>query len=109
MLSSNEKMSIEGKGTVVLRGVLSDGSISVFKINNVLYLPKLSLPLFSWEKARSKGYKLEDNGFKMKVNKNSKTWLEAYCDGLLPIIKETADNIEVTCSTLSSGMKPFVI
>lgn len=99
MSSSNESMSIRGKGTVMLNCILSNGNISTFKIDDVLYVPKLSLPLFSWRKARSKGYLLYDNGEVMRICKNNKTWLEAYYDGALPVIRETTDINEVACST----------
>ena len=50
-----------GKGMVILNCVLPDGSLSVLRLNNVLFVPTLSKSLFSWPVARDLGFCLEGN------------------------------------------------
>ena len=45
--SSRDKMVVEGKGCVLLNCQLSNGTVSPLIIENVLFVPKLTLPLFS--------------------------------------------------------------
>jgi len=40
-------MEIEGKGDVIMECVLRDGSVSSFRVCDVLYVPKLGHPLIS--------------------------------------------------------------
>lgn len=70
---------------------LSDGSVSTFKIPDVLYVPKLNRPLFSWQLVRSKGFMLIDDGKGMHIVKDNKTWLEAKFDGKLHHIPEATN------------------
>lgn len=78
---------------------LSGGLISSFRLNDVLYVPKLSLPLLSWQKIRSKGYQLIDNGKVTIIQKDNKIWLEAKFDDPLPVISEAIQMKEFACST----------
>src|SRR5690606_30192669 len=45
--SEAAKMGIRGKGTVVVDCILKDGTVSTFRLRNVLYVPQLDRPLFS--------------------------------------------------------------
>lgn len=90
---------VKGKGTVIIKCKLSDGSNSSFRIIDVLYVPNLSLPLFSWRKIRHKGYELCDNGNVMTIQKDNKIWLEAHFDGPLPLIPETEQINDFACNT----------
>ena len=56
MSSSNERISIEGKGIILSHYQIPGIIVSNFKIDDVLHLPKLSLPLTIWKEARSKGF-----------------------------------------------------
>ncbi|KAI1001170.1 hypothetical protein K3495_g7031 [Podosphaera aphanis] len=86
--SSGQNMAIEGIGTVALRCELSDGTISVCKITDVLYVPNLTCPLLSWHKLRIQGYQMYDNGSVMRLLKGSKSILEAKFVGSLPVVSE---------------------
>ncbi|KAI0992189.1 hypothetical protein K3495_g15997, partial [Podosphaera aphanis] len=93
---SGQGMPVKGKGTVVMDCKLSDGSISSFRLTDVLYVPQLHRPLFSWKKERSKGYNLLDDGKSIKVLKDNKIFLEAKFDGPLPYIPEIEDTAYLT-------------
>ncbi|KAI0997356.1 hypothetical protein K3495_g10825 [Podosphaera aphanis] len=60
--SSGGSMEVVGKGSVLLGCKLSDGTISLFLLKNVLYVPQLEIPLFSWKKERLNGLKLSRFG-----------------------------------------------
>lgn len=94
--SSGQGIPVKGKGTVARDCRASDGSVSSFRLVDVLYVPQLQRPLFSWKKERSKGCTLIDDGNIMKILKNGKTILEAKFDGPLPRIIEVED---IACST----------
>ncbi|KAF5184398.1 Reverse transcriptase, RNA-dependent DNA polymerase, partial [Thalictrum thalictroides] len=81
-------MKVEGKGTIVLNCILNDNQINKFTLHNVLYVPKLNHPLFSWKKERKNGYTLFDNGHKFCIMKNNKICLETNFNGQLPFIIE---------------------
>lgn len=85
-------MNVEGKGTVMLNCKLSDGTVSQFTMENVLSVPKLSLPLFSWRIARSKGFSLCDDGNFITVSKDNRILFEVYFYGPLPSIPEAVIN-----------------
>ena len=85
-------MVVEGKGCVLLNCQLSNGTVSPLIIENVLFVPKLTLPLFSWKVARTKGYTLHDDGKILSIRKDNKLWLEALFDGPLPVIPEVEIN-----------------
>lgn len=87
--SSGQGMTVKGKGSIVLRCLLSDGSTSFFRLHDVLYVPDLTCPLVSWFKIRSNGYHMYDNGTVMRLSKGSKILLEAKFIGSLPIVIET--------------------
>ena len=89
--SSGNFIPIKGKGTVVMDCLLKDGSVSSFRLHDVLYVPQLAKPLFSWKAVKSKGYQMEGSGDVIRVVKNNKTWLEAIFDGSLPRIQEVTD------------------
>ena len=89
-------MPVKGRGTVTMDCKASNGSVSTLRLNDVLYVPQLQRPLFSWKRERSKGCTLFDDGNVMKILKNGKTLLEAKFDGPLPYIVEIED---VACLT----------
>ncbi|KAI0993409.1 hypothetical protein K3495_g14775, partial [Podosphaera aphanis] len=98
--SSGGNMEVVGKGSVLLGCKLSDGTISSFLLKNVLYVPQLELPLFSWKKERLNGLKLYDNGNIMCLQKHDKTVIEAHFNGSLPSIPEVdLTDINIACST----------
>ncbi|KAI0992573.1 hypothetical protein K3495_g15612 [Podosphaera aphanis] len=66
--SSGGGMKVKGKGSVALNCVLGDGTISVYIIKNVLFIPELQFPLFSWRAERSNGLTLHDNGKTIIIN-----------------------------------------
>lgn len=90
--SSGESMEVKGIGTVCIMCKLSNGCTSKYLINDVLYVPKLTLPLFSWRKERSKGLHLIDDGNLMKIQKGNEILLEAHFNGPLPLIPEISKN-----------------
>ena len=73
-------MKIEGKGTVVLDCVLLNGAISTFRIRDVLYVPALDRPLFSWKAIMNKGFTMNSTSTGISVLKSGKTMLEARLD-----------------------------
>ena len=86
-------MEVKGKGSVVMDCVLKDGSVSSFQIYNVLYVPDLVRPLFSWRKIKDrKGFKLIAEGDLFTVFKFEKVVFEATFDGMLFKIPETSDS-----------------
>ncbi|KAI1001440.1 hypothetical protein K3495_g6760 [Podosphaera aphanis] len=97
--SSGASMAIRGKGSVLINCKLSDGSVSSFRLNDVLYVPELNLPLLSWRKISPKGYNLHASGKVMYVEKNNKIWLEAHFNGPLPVILESRYSNEFACMT----------
>lgn len=98
--SSGEAMAVKGKGTVILRCRLTDGDISIFRLDDVLYVPNLELPLFSWRKERNKGYTLHDDGQVMRLLKANKIWLEAHFNGPLLVIPEVTPALhQMACTT----------
>jgi len=48
--SSQDSMEIVGKGDVIMECVLKNGSVSSFRVWDVLHVPKLGHPLISWRK-----------------------------------------------------------
>src|SRR5690606_18530809 len=82
--SKAEKLEIMGKGSVVLDCVLKDGTVSSFRIQDVLYVPLLDRPLFSWKAVDrlNKGYRFKsfENGIRV-LNSSGKTILEATTNG----------------------------
>lgn len=85
--SSGELMEILGKGTVILNCKLKS-NVYKFVMKDVLYVPKLQHPLFSWRKERSNGFTLLDNGDTLCILKNNEVCVETNFNGPLPIIKE---------------------
>ena len=77
--SAGTTMPIKGKGTVVLDCVLSDGTVSSFRLRDVLYVPKVERPLLSWPKI-SGSHKMIAKGDLIKVFKDDKCVLEAAYD-----------------------------
>ena len=91
------KLAINGVGTVVLECLLGDGTVSSFRMHNVLLVPDISRPLFSW-KAISRlnkgfGFNSTSSGIRLH-NAAGKTLLEASLDdsGLytIPVVTEQA-------------------
>src|SRR5690606_7157639 len=81
--SEAAKMEIRGKGTVVMDCILKDGTVSTFRLRNVLYVPQLDRPLFSWKAVDrlNKGYKFISikNGIRV-LTAAGETMIEAFLD-----------------------------
>ncbi|KAI0992571.1 hypothetical protein K3495_g15614, partial [Podosphaera aphanis] len=92
--SSGQNMKVLGRGTVVLNCMLSNKTVSQFKLSNVLYVPGLQHSLFSWRQERHKGYTLVDDGNVMKLIEHNITYLEATFNGPLPLISESAPKVQ---------------
>lgn len=86
--SSGDKIDIHGIGTVILNCII-DNKISKFIMHDVLYVPMLQHPLFSWKKERTNGYTLYDNGNKFCILKNDIVCLKTDFNGQFSVIKET--------------------
>jgi hypothetical protein len=89
-------MEIEGKGDVIMECVLRDGSVSSFRVCDVLYVPKLGHPLISWRKLRTKGYIEFGEGDFISINKGTKVMFEAVFDGNLFKIPEISYSAHIT-------------
>jgi len=48
--SSQESMEIVGKGDLIMESVFRDGSVSSFRVCDILHVPELGHPLISWRK-----------------------------------------------------------
>jgi len=94
--SSQESMEIEGKGDVIMECVLRDGSVSSFRVCDVLHVPKLGHPLISWRKLRTKGYIEFGEGDFISINKGTKVMFEAVFDGNLFKIPEITHSAHIT-------------
>jgi hypothetical protein len=94
--SSQESMEIEGKGDVIMECVLRDGSVSSFRVCDVLHVPKLGHPLISWRKLSTKGYTEFGEGDFISINKGTKVMFEAVFDGNLCKIPEISQSAHVT-------------
>ena len=94
--SSQESMEIEGKGTVIMECVLRDGSVSSFRVCDVLHVPKLGHPLILWRKLRTKGYTEFGEGDFISINKGTKVMFEAVFDGNLFKIPEISQSAHIT-------------
>jgi hypothetical protein len=94
--SSQESMEMEGKGDVIMECVLRDGSVSSFRVCDVLHIPKLGHPLISWRKLRTKGYTELGEGDFISINKGTKVIFEAVFDGNLFKIPEISHSAHIT-------------
>jgi len=94
--SSTDQMKITGKGSVVLRCTLRDGTVSCFRLTDVLLVPQLETPLVSWPKLQNKGYQMIGEGPVISVKNGDKTVLEAILDGSLPRIPEIQQSAILT-------------
>lgn len=94
--SSKDFMAIKGKGTVMMDCVLSDGTISSFKVSNVLFVPELERPLLSWRKIMEKGYSMVGKGDFISIVKENKVLFEASFDGSLFKVSEINDTALLT-------------
>src|SRR5690606_19739686 len=93
--SSSHSLKVEGKGSVVIENVLRDGSVSTFRLLDVLYVPGLDRPLFSWSSIKNKGYVMGAQGNYITVSKDGKTVVEAVTCGrsklfTIPEVKNSA-------------------
>lgn len=68
-------MQVIGKGTVTLGYKLSNGCVSNFILSDVLYVPKLTHSLMSWNRGRFNGYELRDDSNVMRLLKGDKICL----------------------------------
>jgi hypothetical protein len=89
-------MEIEGKGDGIMECVLRDGSVSSFRVCDVLHVPKLGHPLISWRKLRTKGYTEFGEGDFISINKGTKVMFEAVFDGNLFKIPEISQSAHIT-------------
>jgi len=94
--SSQASMGIEGKGDVIMEFVLRDGSVSSFRVCDVLHIPKLGHPLISWRKLRTKRYTEFGEGDFISINKGTKVMFEAVFDGNLFKIPEISYSAHIT-------------
>jgi len=94
--SSQESMEIEGKGDVIMECVLRDGSVSSFRVCDILHVPKLGHSLISWRKLRTKGYTEFGEGDFISINKETKVMFEAVFDGNLFKIPEISQSAHIT-------------
>ncbi|POS85107.1 hypothetical protein EPUL_004235 [Erysiphe pulchra] len=85
--SSGELMEVWGKGTEILNCFIKNSTVNKFVMNNVLYVPKLQHPLFSWRKERANGFTLLKNRDSLCILKNNVTYVETNFNGALPTIK----------------------
>lgn len=98
--SSGEPMEVRGKGTVNLRCKLSNGCISKFVLSDVLYVPKLTHSLLSWNRERLNGYELRDDGKVMRLLKGDQICLEKNFKGSLPVVVESDPfSQDIACMT----------
>jgi len=89
-------MEIEGKSDVILECVLRDGSVSSFRLCDVLYDFKLGHPLILWRKSGTKGYTEFGEGDFISINKGTKVMFEAVFDGNLFKIPEISQSAHIT-------------
>jgi len=89
-------MEIVGKGDVIMNGVLRDGSVSSFRVLNVLHVSDLAHALISWRKLREKGYIEFGEGDNIFINKGTKVVFEAVFDGNLNKIPEESHSAHST-------------
>jgi len=94
--SSQKSMEIVGKGDVIMDCVLSDGSVSSFRILNVLHVPDLAHPLILWRKLREKGYTEFGEGDNISINKGTRVVFEAVFDRNLFKIPEVLHWAHIT-------------
>ena len=94
--SSTDEMKVAGKGSVVLRCTLRDGTVSCFHLTDVLLVPQLERPLVSWPKLQAKGFQMIGKGPVISVKNSDKTVFEAIFDGLLPRIPEVQESAMLT-------------
>jgi len=94
--SSRALMTIKGKGAVVMDCVLKDGSVSSFRVRDVLFVPELERPLLSWKKIQGLGYMMIGEGDTISIVKNGKTTLQAVSDGSLFKVPEKTDTALLT-------------
>ena len=92
--SGKTMMKIKGSGTVVLDCILRDGTVSSFRLHDVLYVPDVERALFSWGKIRNKpGFSMSAKGDIISIFKGNKVMFEAHFDGAIykiPEYNETA-------------------
>jgi len=94
--SSTDEMKVTGKGSVVLRCPLREGTVSCFRLTDVLLVPQLDRPLVSWPKLQYKGFQMIGTGPVISVKNSEKTVFEAIFDGLLPRIPEVQETAMLT-------------
>jgi hypothetical protein len=90
--SSKQQMEIKGKGDIVMDCALKDGSISAFRIHDVLFVPSLGKALISWRKLRNQ-YKKIGEGHYITDMRRDIIMFEAKFDGQLfkvPEVKQSA-------------------
>jgi len=73
-------MEIVANSNVVKECVLRDGSVSSFRVCDVLLVPMLGHPLISWRKLHTKGYTEFGEGDFVSINKGTKVMFEAVFD-----------------------------
>jgi len=89
-------MEIVGKGDEMVDVVLRDGSVSAFRVCDVLQVLKLGCPLISWRKLRSKGYTEFGEGDYISINKEIQVIFGAVFDGNQFKIPKTTHSAHAT-------------
>jgi hypothetical protein len=93
------------RGTVLLNCVLPNGSITKFKLTEVIYVPDLGHSLVSWNVLRGTGYHMHDVEFdELHVSYNQKLSFVAKYIGSFPYLY--CANVESACTTSSDTVNP---
>ena len=70
IVGSSQELPVEAKGIVILKCLLSNGSVNAVHLKNVVFIPSLYFNLFSWNLVHNMlDCSSVDNGFVLK-NKN---------------------------------------
>jgi len=94
--SSQGSMEIVGKGNVIMECVLRDGSVSSFRVCDVLHVPMLGHSLISWRKLRTEGYSEFEEGDFISINTGTKVMFKAVFDWDLFKIPEISQSAHIT-------------
>ncbi|RKF65556.1 hypothetical protein GcC1_119036, partial [Golovinomyces cichoracearum] len=106
--SSGDGTNIKGKRSVIINCIINN-ELCTYKLNDVLYVPEIKLPLFSWRVERLKGLKMNDDANIINIYKDNKICLQAKFVESLPVIMEEKYPQFQTLRALHmiSGMRHF--
>ncbi|CAE7021535.1 hypothetical protein PTTW11_03279 [Pyrenophora teres f. teres] len=103
-VAGQQKIPIEGQGTVRLTLVLPDGSTRFSELTNVLFSEQLkSTRLFSWPYVRNKGYEVQATGdhlYLTKLDGRYSLWA-TYKNGLMEIQTTNSTSTDANVSSAS--------